>query len=190
MDWLTFFSKIIDSIAWPSTAILLVWLLKDNISQLFPFIEKLKYKDFEIAFSQSIKELTEESEAEIEEPTENDEFIYSNTKQKQDLYLLAKLSPRTAILESWLLVEMAAVEIIRNRGLVTHKKHMGPLTIGQHLHRAQVLTPEQFQIYNKLRNIRNQAVHISDTSFNLKEVTDYIDSALAMAYQLEKSILP
>lgn len=188
MDWLTFISTIIDSIVWPSTVIFIIWLLKDNIVQLLPFIEKFKYKDFEIAFGKSIKELVEKSESEIEKPPEGAEFTFSYSKQKQDLFLLAELSPRSAILESWILVESAAMEIIRNKGLITSKKIIGPLTIGQHLHRAEVLQPNQFQIYNKLRNLRNQAVHISETNFNIEEVKEYIDLALSMAYQLEKSV--
>ena len=187
MDWLTFFSSVTNSLAWPVTVIAIVWLLKDNISQIFPFIQKLKYKDFEVEFSKSIKELSEKSETAIEPAQEEDvEYLISPSKQK--LYLLAELSPRSAILESWLLVEMAAAEIIQNRGLVSKQRMMGPLKIGQYLRKAQVLSHDQVDMYNELRHLRNQAVHVADTSFNLDEVKEYIDLALSMAYQLKKKI--
>ncbi|HFD32537.1 MAG TPA: hypothetical protein ENJ28_07550 [Gammaproteobacteria bacterium] len=188
MDWLTFFSSIVNSLAWPVTVVVIIWLLKDNISRIFPFIQKFKYKDFEIEFSRSIRELSEKSESAIEHPPENLEYLVSPSKDK--LYLLAEVSPRSAILEAWLLVEMAAVEVIKKQGLISKHRMMGPLKIGQYLRKAQVLNEEQLEIYNKLRHLRNQAVHVADTSFNLDEVKEYIDLALSMAYQLEKTAQP
>ena len=186
MDSLTFISSVIDSLALPITVIVIVWLLKDNISHVFPFIQKLKHKEFEVEFSKSIKELAEKYETAIEHPPEYVEYLVSPSKQK--LYLLAEVSPRSAILESWLLVEMAAAEIIQERGLLTRKKMIGPLKIGQFLREAQVLSSEQIEIYNKLRHLRNQAVHVADASFNLDEVKEYVDFALSVAYQLEKKL--
>jgi len=57
MDWLTFFSKIIDSIIWPLVIIVAGIILRKPLSSLIPLLRKLKYKDFEAEFSKEVSEL-------------------------------------------------------------------------------------------------------------------------------------
>ena len=56
MDWLQFFSSIIASLVWPITAIVAFYVLKNHVAALSPFVERLKYKDFEVEF-EGIKSL-------------------------------------------------------------------------------------------------------------------------------------
>ena len=69
MDWLQFISSVISSIAWPVVAILVLLILKENISSLSPFIERLKYKDFEVEFRKGVLELKAQSESDSPQPT-------------------------------------------------------------------------------------------------------------------------
>ncbi|MFD2166959.1 hypothetical protein ACFSJY_11910 [Thalassotalea euphylliae] len=53
-------------IAWPTTVLISLVLLKDKVNDILPRIEKFKHKDTEIAFSKAMSEVVEKA-AEIEE---------------------------------------------------------------------------------------------------------------------------
>ncbi|MVT30302.1 hypothetical protein GO496_26250 [Acidovorax citrulli] len=42
MDWLTFISKLIDSIAWPVAAVLLGLIFRKKLAELLPLLRKVK----------------------------------------------------------------------------------------------------------------------------------------------------
>ncbi len=53
------------------------------------------------------------------------------------------------------------------------------------LNRYQIINGIQLAIFNKLRGLRNNAVHISETKFDLNEVTEYIKLSLMLAEQIQ-----
>ena len=55
MDRLTFFSNLIDSIAWPAAAVLLVLLFRRPLLQLFLLLRKMKVRDVEFEFDKIIE---------------------------------------------------------------------------------------------------------------------------------------
>jgi hypothetical protein len=63
MDWLTFFSSLVSSLAWPVTAIVVFYLLKNNLGAFSPFFERLKFKGLELEFRKGIEKAVEESNA-------------------------------------------------------------------------------------------------------------------------------
>ncbi len=48
MDWKTFLTTLVDSIAWPSIAGVALWLFREPIAVIIQSLKKLKYKDFEL----------------------------------------------------------------------------------------------------------------------------------------------
>jgi len=186
MDWLQFLSSVIGSIAWPVTAIIAFLLLKKHIRVLFPFIDRLKYKDFEVEFKKSIEELTEQSRAALP-ATEIDEL---DAMPRNRLYGLAEISPRSAILEAWLLVESAAADAIQSRdpGMTNKLVGFSPLRLGDQLNRREIINGNQLMIYNRLRELRNRAVHAGDVTFQLDEVLEYIALATSLAAQIRRGV--
>ena len=183
MDWLQFISSIIGSLVWPATIIAGFFILKAYLPAIFPFIERLKYKDFEVEFRKSVKELAEKSQTAL--PAPDDE---QTVAPRNRLYSLAELSPRSAILEAWLQVETAAAEAIQSKSPEhTGKSRMlAPLRLGEMLNRSQIINNAQREIFNRLRDLRNKAVHIGDATFNPIEVTEYIDLASSLASQIRR----
>jgi len=57
MDWLTFVTKIIESLAWPVSIVVIVLILKKPISALLPLLRNLKYKDLELSFGEELKKV-------------------------------------------------------------------------------------------------------------------------------------
>ncbi len=61
MDWKEFVADIIKSLAWPTTALIALFLLKDRARELLSRLLKLKHKDTEIEFSKAMQEIEVES---------------------------------------------------------------------------------------------------------------------------------
>ena len=184
MDWLQFIAAVVGSLAWPLTLIVGFFILKSHLSALFPFVERLRYKDFELDFRKSLQDLSEKSRSAL--PTAELAVQADTTSSRNKLYSLAEISPRSAILEAWLQVEAAAAEIIQRRSLAQGNKVIGvaPLRLGDYLRRGEILNSAQMEIFSRLRELRNKAVHIGDATFQLQEVSEYIDLASSLAAQI------
>lgn len=183
MDWLQFIAAVIGSLAWPLTLAAAFFILKSYLPSVFPFIERLKYKDFEVEFRKSVHELAAKSKVALPEPIPEEPAA-----PKNHLYSLAEISPRSAILEAWLEVETAAAKTLQAKdpSLSSKVRMAAPLRIGELLTRKEVLNDQQLEIFHRLRDLRNKAVHIGDTTFQLTEVLEYIDLASSLAAQIRK----
>lgn len=188
MDWRQFIASVIGSLAWPFTLIVGLYFLKDHLGSIFPFIERVKYKDLEVEFRKSLQELANQSQLAFP-PPEIDEQV---TTPKNRLYTLAEISPRAAILEAWLQVESAAAEAIQTREPSLGKKlsAVAPLRLAEYLDRYRIINPAQAKIFTRLRDLRNKAVHMNEATFHLDEITEYIDLALSLASQIRKGTQP
>lgn len=186
MDWLQFISSIVGSLAWPITLVIAFFIIKNHLSTLFPFVERLKYKDFELEFRKSVQELTEKSRDALPRPNVDEQAAAPRDR----LYTLAEISPRSAILEAWLEVETAAADALQTRDpQVASKTRMAaPLRLGELLNRYQVINGQQLEIFHRLRDLRNKAVHIGDATFQSSEVTEYIDLASSLASQIKRGV--
>lgn len=188
MSVLQFISSITDSIAWPLAIVILLLVYKKYIIKLIPAISSLKYKDLELQFSEKVKETVNISKEDIKEiPVAHDDV---NISRENRLFGLLEISPRAAILESWLLVETAASKALQKKDSEISKKTsmLAPARLGKYLQEYKVLTELQFTIYDNLREMRNNAIHIADeTLFNKNDVTEYIQLALMLANQIEEA---
>ncbi len=59
MDYLSFTSIVIGSLAWPLVAIGAVWLLRKPVSELPSLVSKLRYKGFEAEFERALERVEE-----------------------------------------------------------------------------------------------------------------------------------
>ena len=183
MDWLSFFASIVGSLAWPLTIVAGFFILRDNLLALFPFIERFKYKDFEVEFRRSVQELTAQSRTVLPVQEAEDDI------PQDPLYALAEVSPRSAILEAWLQVETAGAEALQSSEpkMATRTSMIAPLRLGEYLRRREIISGQQLEIFHRLRELRNKAVHVGDVTFQLDEVAEYIALATSLAAQIRKT---
>lgn len=108
MDGFTFTTELVKALAWPSSVIVLVFLLRKPIVELVPLMKKLKFKELEMEFSQEVKALKSEVKetSGVGTPT----IIVSEPTNSKALDLLS-FSTRAAIIEAWIEVEAAATEV-------------------------------------------------------------------------------
>lgn len=184
MDWKTFFSQTIDSLAWPAVAVFVVVLLRDKITELLPRMKKLKHKETEIEFTEGVTELVQESRTHGiggEELTQNDEY----NNRLDFLYRLADISPRSAVLESFRVVESAAAKkIARLYPELETQNIKAPFHL-QKMLKDEVLSKNEFYQFDQLRKLRNEAAHAEEFDVRGMPVESYVALALSLASKLE-----
>lgn len=186
MDNLTFIAKIVETIAWPSVVVGVLFILRKELPSIVRALRKLRFKDVEIEFGEAAVALAAETKR-VVPASKPDVKVMGELEESTSARLetIAELSPRAAILEAWLHVEAAAADLIRKQGAVSLTSAPGPLRIREGLRRAEVLTPPQEAAFEILRRLRNEAVHAADAEFTPIAVSSYIQSALAMAGYIE-----
>jgi hypothetical protein len=177
MSWLEFVASIIDSLAWPAVILAAAWMLKDRIALLIPHIAKLKYKDFEL----ELKETKLISEA------TGDVFDQKSAPELDRLCMIAEISPRSAIVESWILIEKAAAETVKARNAKTPGaiSSYSPMRLGEYLFKKELINEKQLIVFHNLRELRNKAVHLSEETIKTEEAVEYATMALSFIDQIE-----
>lgn len=187
MDLLTFIAKLVESLAWPAVVIAIVFIVRERLPELVTALRRLKYKDLELEFETSTAAIEKKSEEAIPTATKVIEIAGATEEDvRSRLAQIADISPRSAILEAWLLVERAAVDVIQKRGISDLKSMPGPMRLRDHLRKGGLLTEPLMGLFEELRYLRNEAVHVSDAQFTLQAVANYIRVAIKMAAYLEQ----
>jgi len=186
MDILTFLSKVMEAIAWPVAAVIILAMLRKDLPAIARSLRRFKYKDIELEFRAAAEAIAEEVKEAVP-PLNPDVRISGSTRDalKNRLEAISELAPRAAILEAWLQVESAAADVLRVKGLDSLKAYPGPLRLREGLYKGGVLNKQQVKIFEQLRTLRNEAVHVPDAEFTKSAVASYIDSAISMASHLE-----
>jgi len=187
MDALTFIAQIIESLAWPTVALIVALILKREIPTLVRGLRKLKYKDLEAEFDSTAKALDHEADILIPDPkkqigVEKPDKTAGILKRLEHI---AEVAPRSAIIEAWLMVESEAVALIDNLQLASVQSSPGPMRIQAILQKNEVLNEAQAQLFSELRALRNRAVHDSqDSEIGSAAVIAYVGAAAKMAAYL------
>ncbi|MDR9875913.1 DUF4145 domain-containing protein [Pseudomonas allii] len=177
MDWLQFFSSVISSLAWPAAVITLAWLMRNPLSKLVPLIRTLKYKDLQIDIGEQLEAVRDQVGAEGEElnlPIEAPPLSYKS---------LAQADPRAAVLSAWLPVETELYGIAAKLGI---SGKPSPLLLIRELERAGVLDQVTFDTLEKLRRIRNAAIHITEAEVTFDDAMNMADMCQWVKSQLKR----
>jgi hypothetical protein len=186
LDWLTFISKITEALAWPGTFLAVLLAIRKELPAIARSLRKLKFKDMELEFGDAARAVASEAKDAVP-PSKPNVRLAGQPKEEMSFKLtsIAELAPRAAILESWLQVEAAAVDVVRKRTNTSPTSMPGPMRLRDSLMKAEVLNPKQLAVFENLRTLRNEAVHFPDAQFTKESVSSYIEAALAMAAHLE-----
>jgi hypothetical protein len=162
MDFLTFLATIIESLAWPVSLLVSVFMLRRPIVELLPGLRRLKYKDLEVDFGKELEKIEavmdtveEKTKPKGELPIEVQPEPLPKTRTEL-LEKLAELSPNAAVLESWRNVERTLDFYFSSRGI--ERPRSGQAILG-HLGYDPNFPPQLVSAYQELRLLRNRAAH-------------------------------
>lgn len=183
MGWMTFVAGLVESLSWPVAAVVLVSLLRDDIRKLVPSIKKVKAGPVEAEFEREVKALKEIT---AESPTDGTKGKLPDTASKEFLVELAKLHPRSAILESWVRVEAAARAVLARKTSPT-SGYIPAAKLAEPLAQEGILTQGQVVLFHELRRLRNDVAHAQDFEPTLEAAKAYIDLASFLQGHIEGS---
>ena len=162
--------SLVDALAWPVVAVIVVFMLRKPLGHLIPLIEKIRFKDMEVYFRQLIEQTT--SQVDAVSPSLDTPPI---DERIQDL---ARVYPRGAIIESWILIERAVVDLVEARqSPVPRSRQKSTRQVVAMLEKAGILDEDLAKIVKDLNVIRNGVVHTQDLSPSSGDAQEYISTA-------------
>ena len=199
MDRLTFISTIIKAIAWPVTLIAFLFLVRKDLPRLVRSLRRLKFKGVELEFGEAVKELAAETSLALSPPSGvlgNISLLPATGPIPQagsapqlivTDHTEESASPRGEILEAWLFLEKTAQALLgKNNGdSISTLPHGSRLV--RELLRLNLIDERQAAIFDELRRLRNEAVHMSAVQFTKQTARYYALSALQLARYLESA---
>ncbi len=185
MDNLTFISNSITALAWPIATIVIVILLRSEVSSLLGRIKKIKHKDSEIDLADEVSDAVKSADKVLSKSAAE------KTPEQERIGRLAEDSPRGAILDSWLSIEEAIAGYALRHGIENKNPHAPPYQQIQNiqLHNLDVATLGHgiIEMLDKLRRIRNDAVHRADADITPNTAKEYAALAIRVKAKLEEA---
>ena len=163
MDWITFTSKAIDALAWPTVALILGLLLRRKVLDLIPNIRKFKAGPLEAEFELAAKQVLASAAQATEhtkpaEPKDPETESHDAESEIVSKLIGARTDPAGMILGGWANVDG---ELFRLG--VQLDMFEDPLTnttkVYQAVMSSDVLPDETKRLIRKLRDMRNQVAH-------------------------------
>ncbi|ELC0660802.1 hypothetical protein SD340_004182 [Vibrio fluvialis] len=180
MDWLSFISDIVGSLAWPIATIVIVFVLRQKIESILNNLKKVKAGPLEAEFERQVESLRISTESYI------DEKPISEFEKK--LYQLSEINPRSAILEAWQGIEASARRLVIEKGLYEAGPESRPLLdVFRALSKNKLISEAEILLFHELRGLRNSAAH--DESFlpTKESALNYVEMARGLRSSIEKA---
>ena len=181
--------KILQVIAWPIAVVLIVFVLKTPIEKAILNVSKFRYKDrhrdVEVDFAKGLSEA--ESKAR-EIPTLREKPVQSSSLETRlftfsletRLFTLARTEPSAAVTMAWLEVEASVHEAAQRLGLPTSQPRQKRQVL-RTLASKGIINEAAMDLYEQLRNLRNEAAHALGFEIDPIEAEQYVELALNLA---------
>ena len=163
MDWLQFFASVLGSLAWPATAVALVVLLRVPVARVLLTLTKLKYKDLELDFGRELKQLEEQARVIEVRPTQP-KALPPTKRDPSDLLSeadrLAQEFPEPAVAVGWQAVEEELMSAVERLAISPdYPRHNSAMKNAELLRGQNEIDDTTLDVLNRMRNLRNMAVH-------------------------------
>ena len=169
MDWLQFISSIVGSIAWPVAIAIVALIFKKPLQDLLPRITDFELWGSKATFAKELKQA--EEAADRIEPQPGPRIESSITPD--DPYLeLAERFPEAAVIESYKTVEQYLSGISTS---ATSERRSTPREIVQSLAREGRISRDVYNLFRRIMETRNAAVHSGDKTISSGEAIAYRD---------------
>ena len=183
MDWLTFFSRLVSSLAWPVSILLILLIMRKPLRDILSLLHRLRYKDFEVEFNQRVDEVKIEAEQAL--PKESG--AVPSGPDAQHIIRLSKVSPRAAVLEAWRRVELAAIETAQQLGGEKFRNKTLTYQAIRFIEQHTDMDSKLIMLLRHLRGLRNKAAHAPEFALSTNAALEYAKIAELVARHLHKT---
>ncbi|MEY4999952.1 MAG: hypothetical protein RIS00_1996 [Pseudomonadota bacterium] len=173
MDWLTFISSLVGSLAWPLVVLLGLYVFRRAISDLVPSISRLKYKDLEAEFGREL-EAVKKITTDIGEVKKLPDHTSAGKLNK--LLTVASVAPNAAVLEAFREVEFAARSRLEKEDASPDLSTAAPYRLIQRMLEAKgILDSKGIKVFNELRTLRNKVAHAGEYEVSHEQAAEYVE---------------
>jgi len=177
MHWMDFTLALVDKLTWPGIIVITLITLQKPLQALLPLAKRVKYKDFELNFSQQLEKISEQASTDIPPLPPIDKVTL--TKNAQFL-------PNQSILQAWVKVDKGAEQLLLKHLPHIHiQQEQRYKFIGQSLLGHNLITNKQAKLFHELRQLRNKVAHAPDYEVNTVLALQYIELCFALIEALE-----
>ena len=170
MDLLTFSVEMTKALSWPLVTFIVFLLFKNHLLEMIALIRKFKYKDIEVEIAK--REIVEVRE--LSSATQiGKEGLYS-LGDLEHFKKLADISPRAAITEAWSRVESLVYNAAQLPGIESRPAGTSFSNILFSLRETRAIEPATLRLIEKMRKVRNKAVHMETDGLNSEDAMDYV----------------
>jgi hypothetical protein len=173
------------SLAWPAAVFGSVWLFREKLTSLLPFL-RVKHGKWEFSFRLG----QAEKEAAALPPLPPTPEAEPTPEEKKDFEEMAEISPREAILEVRSDIEETVRSLAQKAELLTPKVQ-SVLGLTRLLRNRNIIDAKTSSLLVDLRVLGNNAAHRPDAQFTKEEALRYralADQAIAQLRQIEMGL--
>ena len=196
MDWLTFFSNDIKSLAWPAAAIIAVFALKRQLTDLLRALgnrlRSAKGGGFEFTFGEGVDQLEEilpaQEAKEIVLPT-TDAQRTDIAQRIENISELSQLPPPYVVSQAWLKLEQAIRDAVDTSSLINYGLTKPPRHVLGYIDlatRQELVSNDELPAVQQLRELRNRAAHSVDPGITITDALRYYDVANSIIEKIKQ----
>lgn len=173
MDWKTFISEIVKSVAWPVVLLFFIFLFRKQFGIILAELSKYPYfrwKRGENEFEIGVKKVSEETrDIELPSDVKNEKLAQYTSSALQD--------PKKTIQNSWRDLENTAKESI---GV----DYTQPFEL-EHVLKGK-LPDDKFRLFVEMKDLRNKSDHLAASGVSSGTAIDFSASALKLSNYLKE----
>ena len=168
--------RIIEILAWPLTAMIVVMLMRKPLAELVSTLKRLKYRDLELEFEKEANKILAEAERDLPEPP----------KEKPDkessgiLFSRVRLEPSTEIMESWRNLELKLRSM-----LPEGSEKLTTRVLVSELEGSGKICKSTSKLILDLASLRNRVTHTTDEAVSYEVSTAFSGSVKRVISALE-----
>lgn len=194
MDQLTFISKTIEALAWPTVTLVLGLVFRRKLLDLIPAIRKLKAGPVEAEFELAAKQVLADAAVASAHGATSAIKVRPETEASSGTELVAKLisarnDPIGMILEGWAKVDGELFQLGAQMGLSvgpldnTNKIYQSVMTMG-------ILPAETKRLICELRELRNKVAHVkvAPTADAAQDYLLAVDRVVELIFNYRKNL--
>jgi len=188
MELMELIVQLLTGVAWPVTVLVIALVFRRDLAQAAAKLTRLRWRDLEAEFGEKLRELKAETvPPALPAPPDKqedygDEYLKEMNRRKDRVAAIALGSPRSAILEAWILLEKALFDAAQRLNVSISG---GALHIAQELADQERIPRSYPKHVEWLSQLRNAAVHDPAFEISSTQIGDYLDAALDLTASID-----
>jgi len=184
VDGLAFAASVVQSLAWPVSAVVIVVVLRRPIAAVLQRLTKAKVGPVEAEFDQELAEVRSELQRSPEAVGNGVDASSAEVVSVPDeLSRLVEVSPRAAVLEAFARIETRLSELLTQGGVDVKGARSG-VALARLAHQHKLITDQSLNAVEGLAVMRNLAAHGPAEAITVERARDYLVLVDTMFYPL------